>query len=72
MDLVVNDDCSIPHTDQGIAGKRGLTGILFIIKIAAALAERGQSLEDVSQIAQKVLQNMATYGVGLTVCTIPG
>lgn len=71
-ELVVNDDCSIPSEEQGIAGKRGLTGMLFVIKIAGALAEKGSPLEEVHKTAQVVLQNMATYAVGLTACAIPG
>ncbi|XP_076246316.1 triokinase/FMN cyclase [Calliopsis andreniformis] len=71
-DLVVDEDCSIPDRDQGAAGKRGLTGMLFLIKIAGALAERGLSLEDIFKITQIVLKNMATYAVGLTTCAIPG
>lgn len=70
--MIVNDDCSIPKEEQGAAGKRGLTGIIFIIKIAGALAEKGLSLEDVTKIAHDVLQNTATYSVGLTACAIPG
>ncbi|XP_043519333.1 triokinase/FMN cyclase-like isoform X2 [Frieseomelitta varia] len=71
-EVIVNDDCSIPNEEQGAAGKRGLTGIIFVIKIAGALAEKGLPLEDVTKIAHDVLQNTATYSVGLTACAIPG
>ncbi|KZC10644.1 Bifunctional ATP-dependent dihydroxyacetone kinase/FAD-AMP lyase (cyclizing) [Dufourea novaeangliae] len=71
-EIIVNDDCSIPIKDQGVAGKRGLTGLLFVIKIAGALAERGLPLEEIYDVAQNVLKNMATYAVGLTPCNIPG
>ncbi|CAL7941747.1 unnamed protein product [Xylocopa violacea] len=72
VEVIVNEDCSIPKEEQGVAGKRGLTGILFIIKIAGALAENGQRLDKVQQVAQDVLQNIATYAVGLSACSIPG
>ena len=71
-ELIVNDDCSIPDTEQGVAGQRGLSGMLFVIKIAGALAEKGSPLEIVQRTAEIVLQNMATYAVGLTACAIPG
>ncbi|XP_076647355.1 triokinase/FMN cyclase [Halictus rubicundus] len=72
MEIIVNDDCSIPIKDQGVAGKRGLTGLLFVIKIAGAMAEKGLLLEEIYDVAQNALNNMATYAVGLTACTIPG
>ncbi|XP_031843454.2 triokinase/FMN cyclase [Nomia melanderi] len=71
-EIIVNDDCSIPIKEQGVAGKRGLTGLLFVIKIAGALVERGLPLEEIHDVAQNVLKNMATYAVGLTACAIPG
>ncbi|XP_032676558.1 triokinase/FMN cyclase-like isoform X2 [Odontomachus brunneus] len=71
-EIIVGDDCSIPKHEQGVAGKRGLVGMLFVIKIAGALAERGSSLHEVTEIARHVSQNTATYGVGLTACAIPG
>ncbi|XP_053971250.1 triokinase/FMN cyclase-like isoform X1 [Hylaeus volcanicus] len=71
-EIIVNEDCSIPNKDVGVAGKRGLSGLLFVNKIAGALAERELPLEDIHKIAQNVLENMATYAVGLTTCAIPG
>ncbi|XP_017756016.1 PREDICTED: triokinase/FMN cyclase-like [Eufriesea mexicana] len=71
-EVIVNEDCSIPNEELGVTGKRGLTGMLFVIKIAGALAEQGLPLEEISKAAQDVLQNVATYAVGLTACTIPG
>ncbi|XP_076626075.1 triokinase/FMN cyclase isoform X1 [Colletes latitarsis] len=71
-EIIVNEDCSIPNEDQGVAGKRGLSGLLFVSKIAGALAERGLPLENIYETAQIVLKNMATYAVGLTTCAIPG
>ncbi|XP_029049358.2 triokinase/FMN cyclase-like isoform X3 [Osmia bicornis bicornis] len=70
-ELIVNDDCSIPDTEQGVAGQRGLSGMLFVIKIAGALAEKGSPLDIVQRTAEIVLQNTATYAVGLTACAIP-
>ncbi|XP_076277238.1 PTS-dependent dihydroxyacetone kinase 1, dihydroxyacetone-binding subunit DhaK isoform X2 [Lasioglossum baleicum] len=71
-EIIVNDDCSIPIKEQGVAGQRGLTGLLFVIKIAGALAEEGLPLEEIYDVTQNVLKNMATYAVGLTTCAIPG
>lgn len=71
-EIIIGDDCSIPKNEQSVAGKRGLVGMLFVIKIAGALAERGFPLHEVAEIARYVSQNTATYGVGLSACSIPG
>ncbi|GAB1867170.1 Triokinase/FMN cyclase [Camponotus japonicus] len=71
-EIIVGDDCSIPANEQSVAGKRGLVGMLFVIKIAGAFAERGLSLPEVAEIARSVSQNTATYGVGLSACALPG
>lgn len=71
-EVIVDDDCSIPENERSVAGKRGLVGMLFVIKIAGAFAEKGFPLCQVAEIARHVSQSIATYGVGLSACTIPG
>ncbi|XP_012223378.1 triokinase/FMN cyclase-like isoform X2 [Linepithema humile] len=71
-EIIVSDDCSIPENEQSVAGGRGLVGMLFVIKIAGAFAERGSPLREVAEVAQCVSQNTATFGVGLSACAIPG
>ncbi|XP_071562550.1 triokinase/FMN cyclase isoform X2 [Temnothorax nylanderi] len=71
-EIIVDDDCSIPENERSVAGKRGLVGMLFAIKIAGALAEKGLPLCEVAEIARRVSQSTATYGVGLSACAIPG
>lgn len=71
-EIIVGDDCSIPVNEQSVAGKRGLVGMLFVIKIAGAFAERGLSLAEVAEIARNVSRNTATYGIGLSACALPG
>lgn len=71
-EIIVGDDCSIPENEESVAGKRGLVGMLFVIKIAGAFAENGFPLDKVKEIAQRVSQNTATYGIGLSACAIPG
>lgn len=71
-ELTIGEDCSIPSSELGRAGRRGLVGMLFVAKVAGALAERGQSLNSVAQCAEIVTNNIATYAVGLTACALPG
>jgi len=53
-------------------GRRGLAGTVLVYKIAGALAQTGASLDEVYSIAEWVSQNIATIGVGLEHCHVPG
>ncbi len=66
--VIVDDDIALPDLPQA----RGVAGTLFIHKIAGALAESGASLETVTQAAQKVISNVASIGMSLDTCTVPG
>ncbi|MBN2252127.1 MAG: dihydroxyacetone kinase subunit DhaK [Kosmotogaceae bacterium] len=65
--VCVNDDISIEKKED----RRGVAGTIFVHKIAGALAERGASLRQVKEIAQRVIDNVRTMGVALTSCTVP-
>ncbi|KAJ3279049.1 hypothetical protein HK104_001822 [Borealophlyctis nickersoniae] len=69
--VVVGDDCAIGRDRVG-AGRRGLSGVLFVHKIAGYVARSGAPLEEVRRHAQHVADNIGTVGVALTPCTIPG
>ncbi|XP_012268299.2 triokinase/FMN cyclase-like [Athalia rosae] len=71
-ELTVGEDSSIPISELGRAGRRGLVGMLFVAKVAGALAERELPLNMVAQCAEIVTNNIATYSVGLTPCSLPG
>ncbi|XP_046832755.1 triokinase/FMN cyclase-like isoform X1 [Vespa crabro] len=71
-EIIVGEDCSIPEKERSSIGKRGLTGMLLVIKIAGALAEKGKALSEVLKYAEYTVENMATYAVGLSACSIPG
>jgi len=51
--------------------RRGVAGIFFAYKAAGAAAERGDSLDEVAAVAQKVVDNTATMGVGLSPTILP-
>lgn len=65
--VCVNDDISIEKKED----RRGVAGTIFVHKIAGALAERGASLKQVKEIAQRVIDNVRTMGIALTSCTVP-
>lgn len=68
----MGDDCSIPKDEQGRAGRRGLVGIVLVIKVAGALSEQLKPLSEVYEIAQLVANNIATSAVAFTACILPG
>ena len=53
------------------AKRRGLSGCLFVYKIAGAAAEQGKSLDEVLAIAQKVQDSMGTLAVAASAATHP-
>ncbi|MDA5557806.1 dihydroxyacetone kinase subunit DhaK [Shimia sp. MMG029] len=66
--VVVDDDIALPHLPQ----PRGVAGTLFVHKIAGALAEEGADLAAVTQTAKDVIAKVASIGMSLDTCTIPG
>ncbi|KFZ01152.1 hypothetical protein V501_10179 [Pseudogymnoascus sp. VKM F-4519 (FW-2642)] len=67
--VFVGDDVSVEGNE--LVGRRGLAGVAFVHKIAGAMASRGSSLEDVTQVAQSVSDRMVTAGVSLDRCSVP-
>ncbi|KAH8093308.1 dihydroxyacetone kinase [Cristinia sonorae] len=70
--LIVGDDVAVSKSQGKIVGRRGLAGTVLVYKIAGALAERGGSLDQVYNVADWVSKNVATIGVGLEHCHVPG
>ncbi|QYH35173.1 dihydroxyacetone kinase subunit DhaK [Salinibacterium sp. M195] len=53
------------------ADRRGVAGIFFAFKGAGAAAERGDSLEEVATVAEDIIENTATMGIGLSPTILP-
>ena len=51
--------------------RRGLVGCLFVMKVAGAAAEQGQSLEECAEIAERIERNMATLAVAVSSASHP-
>jgi dihydroxyacetone kinase len=66
--VVVSDDIAIP----GSAQPRGLAGTLFVHKVAGHFSARGASLKAVAAAARKASSQLATLGLAVDTCTIPG
>ena len=70
--IIVDDDVALPE-GKGITGGRGVAGVVFVHKIAGAVASYPSStLDDVYNAASACVKNTRTLGIALTTCTIPG
>ncbi|HEV7956348.1 MAG TPA: dihydroxyacetone kinase subunit DhaK [Marisediminicola sp.] len=68
--VVVNDDVAVKDSLY-TAGRRGVAGTVLVEKIAGASAERGDDLDAVAGIAERVIGQVRTMGVALAPCTVP-
>lgn len=69
--VVVKDDVAVPDSTYS-AGRRGIAGTVLVHKIAGARAEKGASLKEVKETAQKAIDRIRTMGMSMTACTLPG
>lgn len=68
--VYVNDDIAVKDSLYTV-GRRGVAGTVLVHKIAGAKAEQGASLSEVKKIAQKVIDNVRSFGFAFTSCTVP-
>jgi len=68
--ILIHEDIASGPVDKP-EERRGLVGILPVIKIAGAAAEAGLSLDEVFGIAQRVERNTRTLAVAFTIATHP-
>ena len=68
--VVVDHDLAVDGSLY-TAGRRGVAGTVAVEKIAGAAAERGDDLDAVTAVAQKVVDNVRSMGLALTACTVP-
>lgn len=66
--VVVDDDIALPDLPQ----PRGVAGTLFVHKIAGAMAEEGADLATVADAARSIIDRVASLGMSLDTCTVPG
>ncbi|MDD3777726.1 MAG: dihydroxyacetone kinase subunit DhaK [Actinomycetota bacterium] len=67
--IVTDDVASAPRGQE--EKRRGVAGLFFVYKIASAYAQKGATLKEVKDLAQKVNSKVRTMGVGLSPCIIP-
>jgi len=71
--IVVGEDCAMLPNDK-TAGRRGLVGIVFAMKIAGSMAEEGKSIDNICEVLKAVTSSkkMGTIGLSLSGCSVPG
>ncbi|GAB3200993.1 L-erythrulose 1-kinase [Nocardioides hungaricus] len=52
--------------------RRGIAGSFLVVKVVGAAAERGRSLAELTEVAERINGLTATFGVALSGCTLPG
>ncbi len=68
--ILVNDDVAVQDSLY-TAGRRGVAGTVLVEKIAGAAAERGDDLDTVTAIGNRVNSNVRSMGVALSACIVP-
>ncbi|MFJ3384011.1 MULTISPECIES: dihydroxyacetone kinase family protein [unclassified Curtobacterium] len=67
---VTDDVASAPSGDEH--QRRGIAGDLCVFKVAGAAAERGDSLDQVTAIANRANDRTRSFGVAFSGCSLPG
>jgi len=68
--IIVADDIASAKEEEK-SKRRGIAGMIFVFKIAGAIAETSASLDDIFKIASEANNNIRTLGVALSPCILP-
>jgi len=68
--VYVNDDIAVKDSLYTV-GRRGVAGTVLVHKCAGAAAEMGKELAEVKAVANKVIENVRSFGFAFTSCTVP-
>lgn len=68
--VYVNDDIAVKDSLYTV-GRRGVAGTVLVHKCAGAAAQQGKELEEVKAVANKVIDNVRSFGFAFTSCTVP-
>lgn len=68
--VVVNDDVAVENSTY-TQGRRGIAGTVLVHKFAGKAASLKMDLDQVTEIAQEVIDNVRTMGISLGSVTVP-
>ena len=65
--IIVADDIASASEEEKLK-RRGIAGMIFVFKIAGAIAETGATLNDTFKVTSEANENIRTLGVALSPC----
>jgi dihydroxyacetone kinase-like protein len=68
--IIVADDIASAKEEEK-SKRRGIAGMIFVFKIAGAVAETGASLDETFKVTTETNNNIRTLGVALSPCILP-
>ena len=68
--IIVADDIASASNEEKLK-RRGISGMIFVFKIAGAIAETGASLGETFDMATSANNNIRTLGVAVSPCILP-
>ncbi|KHD46082.1 dihydroxyacetone kinase subunit DhaK [Streptococcus hongkongensis] len=68
--VIVDDDIAVEDSLY-TQGRRGVAGTILVHKILGHAAENGKSLEEVKELADRLVPNIKTIGLALSGATVP-
>nr|WP_205864685.1 dihydroxyacetone kinase subunit DhaK [Planctomonas sp. JC2975] len=68
--VVIDDDVAVQNSEF-TAGRRGVAGTVIIEKIVGAAAERGDDLDSLVGLAQRMVASTRSMGVAIAAPTVP-
>jgi len=68
--LIVQDEAGVEADAPGL-GRRGMAGTLVVEKCLGAAAERGDGIEALQALGERINRVTRTMGVALSSCTVP-
>lgn len=68
--IIVADDIASASSEEKLK-RRGIAGMVFVFKIAGAIAETETSLEETFKITTSANNNIRTLGVAIAPCILP-
>lgn len=68
--IIVDDDIAVENSLY-TQGRRGVAGTVLVHKILGAAAHQEASLDEIKDLADKVVKNIKTIGLALSAATVP-
>ena len=68
--IIVDDDIAVENSLY-TQGRRGVAGTVLVHKILGAAAHQGTPLDEIKELADKLVKNIKTIGLALSAATVP-